>query len=97
MQSPGDIGPDAGSRPEVAVTQCLVHSRGADPGICPPAGTRGMKGYTVSWWNGHTDVLPFAYDSEYVLVGPLTDADDGIVSVPGITDVVDPAVTVLNP
>ncbi|MEU9420190.1 hypothetical protein [Streptomyces sp. NPDC048272] len=97
VQSAGDVPPDAGSGPELAVTQCLLHGSGADPALCPPVGTEGSKYYRVSWWNGHTRVLPFALDSEYVLVGPLTDADDGIVSVPGITDVVDPAVTVLNP
>lgn len=63
VQSPGDVVPAGDSGPEVAVTECLVHGPGADPGLCPPAGARGMKGYTVSWWNGHTDVLPFAYDS----------------------------------
>ncbi|MFE0773316.1 hypothetical protein [Streptomyces sp. NPDC058861] len=60
-------------------------------------GTPGTRDYKVLWWNGNTPVLPFAHDSDYVLRGPLTDADDGSVTVPGITDVVDPAVTVLNP
>lgn len=73
------------ARPEQALTQCLLHGSAADPTVCPAVGSPGSAYYSVFWWHAKTPVLPFAFDEQYVVHGPLTEADDVDVVVPGIT------------
>ncbi|MBC7271980.1 hypothetical protein ACF09G_36145 [Streptomyces albogriseolus] len=73
------------ARPEQALTQCLLHGSAADPTVCPAVGSPGSAYYSVFWWHAKTPVLPFAFDEPYVVHGPLTEADDVDVVVPGIT------------
>ncbi|MFF7644023.1 hypothetical protein [Streptomyces canus] len=73
------------ARPELALTQCLHHGPGPDSPTCPTVGSPGSAYYSVFWWHAKTPVLPFAFDEPYVVHGPLTEADDIDVIVPGIT------------
>lgn len=92
IQSPRDVARNLpGARPEAALTQCLRHDSDTDPSTCPPAGAPGTKYYRVFWWHACTPVFPFAYDRPHVVRGPLTEADDLDVIVPGITRPVDNA------
>lgn len=85
-QSPRDVATAfLGTRPELALTHCFRHGSGADPEVCPPVGSPGTQYYSVFWWHAKTAVFPFAFDEPYVVHGPLTEADDRDVVVPGIT------------
>ncbi|MEU0110642.1 hypothetical protein ABZ313_35500 [Streptomyces sp. NPDC006251] len=84
VQTPQDVAQARpGACPELAFTQCLEHGTGAEE--CPPVGDPGSSYYSVFWWHARTPVLPFAVDKPYVVHGPLTEADDVDVVVPGIT------------